>query len=189
AFLKSGPQPRIPHLAGIHAPRIQNIRMPGDNGPPEIQKLFVPFHRVVSLAIHDGDRTRVFVRFRVQLCDQLVELFQIGVIGRLVEGINDDRMNFGTLRRPGFSPGLLRSSSFGWRGVLHKLRTIYAARLPCVPLSPPKPIFVCVRCEIDYLPFLLSASSKSAAQLGMQLGTAADSLSPPERGEGWDEGI
>src|SRR5438128_6506379 len=79
--------------------------MAGDSVFPEIKKRFIPFHGIMGLAVHDRDRARVFASFLVQPGDQLVKLFQVRIIARLSEGINQDGMNLASLRSPGFFPG------------------------------------------------------------------------------------
>jgi len=68
----------------------------------EIEESFISFHGVVRLAIHHGDWARVRVLVRVQAGDQLIKLFQVGVMARLLERVNHDRMNLACLRCPGF---------------------------------------------------------------------------------------
>ena len=64
-------------MTGVHTPRIENIRVSGDDVFAEIKEMFVTFHGVMGLAIHHRDRARVFVFLRVEAGDQLVELFQV----------------------------------------------------------------------------------------------------------------
>jgi hypothetical protein len=107
ALFESHAQPGVPHLTGVHTPRIENIRVSGDDVFAEIKEMFVTFHGVMGLAIHHRDRARVFVFLPVEAGDQLVELFQVRVIARLPKGINYDGMNFAVLISPGFFPGCL----------------------------------------------------------------------------------
>ena len=100
ALLKCHTQAGAPHLAGIHAPGVQNVRVARDGVFPEIQEGLVAVHGVVGFAIHDCYGAGISLSVRVQASDQLVEFLQVGVMSGLTERINDHRMNPGRLRRP-----------------------------------------------------------------------------------------
>ena len=96
--------------------------MAGHGVLSEIQEAFVGGVGEMGLAVQHGDGTGVFGLVRVQAGDQLVERFQIGVIARLLEGINDHRVYLAARRGRGFvGNGHWLIRRFGRRRGLHNL--------------------------------------------------------------------
>src|SRR6266850_8222288 len=93
SFFERHTQARIPHLASINAPGIQDFRVPGQGLLSKIIERPVPFHRVMGLPVHDGNWPGVDVFLTVQASDQFIERFEIGISARLAERIDNHRMD------------------------------------------------------------------------------------------------
>jgi len=93
ALFEGHAQTGVPHLAGVDAPRIEDLGTLRHGLLAEIDKRAVISHRIVSLTIDDGDRPRVAFRFGVESSDQSVQRFQVCIMTRVLKWINDDGMD------------------------------------------------------------------------------------------------
>ena len=67
--------------------------MVADDFASEVEESLIVLHRMIGLAIHHGERSRVDVLFLIEARDEFVERAKVGVMFRGLERIDNDRMN------------------------------------------------------------------------------------------------
>src|SRR5439155_267192 len=106
ALFKSLTEAGIPHLAGVHAPRVQDLRVLAYCAVAKLGVRAIFTCAVMGFAIDDRDWPGVASPILVQLLDQTKESFEIGQVFSGLEGVNNYRMN---------ETALLASGALGFR--------------------------------------------------------------------------
>ncbi len=83
----------VPHLAGIDAPGLEDIGVGGDLPLAELLEGLAAEQVVGGLAVQDGDGAGVGFGLGGQSRDEVVELFEVVIVVRGAERVDDDRVD------------------------------------------------------------------------------------------------